>query len=124
MKILEELKFAGIFFTGCFIMFFAIQSVKAQSYSEYKAELDVWKGCSSSYFSGAGECGAEPKYQSCKENLYFSGGECTPIRLSSCAVYHDGNLYINGVDIIIEDELTVLDEIKLYWNGSAFGLSK
>ena len=124
MNILKELKFAGIFFTGCFIMFFAIQSVKAQTYSEYRAELDIWKGCSSSYFSGAGECGKEPRYQSCQENFYFSGGECKPLKPTACAVYSEGTLYIEDIDIIIDNKLSTFTNIRLYWNGSAFGLSK
>jgi len=126
MKILEELKFATIFFTGCFIMFFAIQSVKAQTYGEYINSLSNQINNCSEHFSGGSNCNspAPPTYTSCTDNEYFSGGECEPINIMSCAVYEDGNLYIDSVDVIISNKVYRTSRLKFIWNGSAFGLSK
>ena len=124
MKSFESAMLKVGFLIGCIAIFLSIQTVNAQTYGEYKAELISWENCNTSHFSGGGDCGNKPQYQPCGINIHFSGGDCKPVKPSSCAVYNNGTLYINDVDIIVGNKLDTFNNIKLYWNGSDFSLIK
>jgi len=121
MKILDEVKFAAMFLTGCLIMFFAVQSVKAQNYTEYQQELAVWKTCGSEHFSGGADC-VKPRLRSCVESEHFSGGSCKPVKINSCAVFDAETMhfFITDIDIVSAAGVTAFERLTLFWDGTGF----
>ena len=121
MKILDEVKFVAIFLAGCLIMFFAVQSVKAQTYTEYQQELTAWQNCGSEYFSGGADC-VKPRFRPCVESEHFSGGSCKPVKINSCAVFDAETMqfFISDIDIVSSTGVTVFERLKLFWDGTSF----